>query len=656
MTSITSRAAARQAVRSQYYFVANEEEAFSVFGRQEVQDVNRIRQVTDVSFLILFVLVLIGMLVLEMDAVTYGNVKRLSEPIDFRGKLCGYDEEVKDKPLGFHPNPLNDMVVCVSFCPKTAGDGNFTLPDGPMGKFYTRPAYPTSQIFGQQCLPLDLSLARLIISVKSVQTEVYKALGIIFTASDVVLLVLVVPFVTSLIYIIALYNIPTAATTLAFTIAAVSLALIGFLTDLDIEVMKNIPLFEETHPLMLAMHPYFRTGCYIGSFIFFVTLAMSIPAMTRAQHVFRECMAAVLDPNVLVTIFASIFLSILRIMFILHVCQRLALLMSIVTPVEVKLQLFGEAHYVRRSAWSPFFLRGVFFYVFATFWILETMSFGNKYITAQVLCQNYFYLRARNAQGQEIRRGKEAPIYYALYSLFRFHLGSVAYAALLSFPCRLLRAFISIFVPDRPNLQNSLNQQFRIAYYLFWPLIQLDLRFLRFFKDSVLIMLALKGDKYMHSARRVEGLLNRSRGKIPHLDKFTSRIDGFLNISVGLTSLIWAFFLYREPRHGRYHQVEHLTMKESIRDVFVSPEHSPLLALPVLLFFGLWVGNGMLHLVTISSNTLTVCYCIDVEMAGGTETDALYAPANLKLVYKDLGGGESERELAMLMANNAMMQ
>ena len=62
-----------------------------------------------------------------------------------------------------------------------------------------------------------------------------------------------------------------------------------------------------------------------------------------------------------------------------------------------------------------------------------------------------------------------------------------------------------------------------IAFYLFWPLIQIDLYILRFYKDSVLVMLALKGFKYMDSARRVEGLLNRSRGKIPHLTKFTSR-------------------------------------------------------------------------------------------------------------------------------------
>lgn len=53
----------------------------------------------------------------------------------------------------------------------------------------------------------------------------------------------------------------------------------------------------------------------------------------------------------------------------------------------------------------------------------------------------------------------------------------------------------------------------------------------------------------------------------------------------------------------------------------------------------------------MAAEALTVCYCIDVEMVGGTETDALYVPASLKGVYKDLGGGESERERAELIAD-----
>jgi len=223
----------------------------------------------------------------------------------------------------------------------------------------------------------------------------------------------------------------------------------------------------------------------------------------------------------------------------------------------------------------------------------------------------------------------------------------------LAFPCRTVRFLIGIFVPDRPNLQNSLNQQYRIAYYLFWPLIQLDIYFLRFFKDDVWVMLPLKGYKYMDAARRAEGLMNRSRGKIPNLTKFTGRIDTFLNLSVGLTTFFWTFFLYREPRHGRYHEVQHISGKESLEGLWETPEHSPLLALPIIFAFGFWVGNGMLHVVGMASKSLTMCYCIDVEMVGGTETDALYVPATLKDVYKDLGGGESERELSEMLAHEA---
>lgn len=423
--------------------------------------------------------------------------------------------------------------------------------------------------------------------------------------------------------------------------------------DLDMDVLRNIPLYEETHPVMMLLQPYIRNGCYIGALVYLVVLLHSIQTMKRSQAVFIECMSAVIHKNVLVSVFGSIVVNIIRILFIMHVAKHAALLMSIVNPVAVSLEILGEKHSVHRQAWSPFFLRGVVFYAFGTYWILEFLACANKYVTSQIICQNYFRLKARNVNGQELTHGIKNPAWYAVYSLCRYHLGSAAYAGLLSGPCLLLKQCINIFVPDRPNLQNSPNQQYRMAYYLFWPLIQLDIILLRFFKDSVWVMLPLKGYKYMDAARRTEGLLNRSRGKIPNLTKFTGRTEVFLEICVGLTTMFWSFFFFREPRHGRYHEVQHLSGDEALASLFVNPEHSPIIALPVMFAFGLWVGKGTLHLVTMASNTLTVCYCIDVEMAGGTETDALYLPQTLKDVYKDLGGGESERELSELIEQAA---
>lgn len=249
-----------------------------------------------------------------------------------------------------------------------------------------------------------------------------------------------------------------------------------------------------------------------------------------------------------------------------------------------------------------------------------------------------------------MREKAKSPLAYALWSLVRYHLGSVAYAALLATPTRITRFIIHIFVPDRPNLQNSIHRLDRIAYYLFWPLIQFDLHFLRFFQDTVWVILPLKGYCYMDAARRSEGLINRARGKIPNLTKFTRTLDSFMNLSVGLNTMVWAYMFYRQPFHGHYHQVEHLHTSEALGGLFVTPAHSPLLVLPMIFTFGLWVGGGMLHLIGMASDTLTVCYCIDVEMAGGTETDALYVPKGLAHIYKDLGGGESERELAEMIA------
>lgn len=63
--------------------------------------------------------------------------------------------------------------------------------------------------------------------------------------------------------------------------------------------------------------------------------------------------------------------------------------------------------------------------------------------------------------------------------------------------------------------------------------------------------------------------------------------------------------------------MQHINAREAAGGLFITPQHSPLLALPVMLAFGLWVANGMLHLIGMASESLTICYCIDVEMAGG---------------------------------------
>jgi len=158
----------------------------------------------------------------------------------------------------------------------------------------------------------------------------------------------------------------------------------------------------------------------------------------------------------------------------------------------------------------------------------------------------------------------------------------------------------------------------------------------------------------MDSARRAEGLLNRSRGKIPNLANKTRPLIFFILQAVGVTAVKWTFFLFREPRFGKYNHVQTVKSNEAMANLLEVPAHSPALILPVVYFYGLWIAQGILHLTTMACETLTVCYCIDVEMAGGTETDALYVSRGLREVYMDMGGGESERELANAMAQGAV--
>jgi len=62
-----------------------------------------------------------------------GNPRRLINSIDYDGRICGYDEEVKDKPVGYYM--LNKSIVCVKECPTTNDVGTYYCQDNVIGSY-----------------------------------------------------------------------------------------------------------------------------------------------------------------------------------------------------------------------------------------------------------------------------------------------------------------------------------------------------------------------------------------------------------------------------------------------------------------------------------------------------------------------------------------
>jgi len=342
-----------------------------------------------------------------------------------------------------------------------------------------------------------------------------------------------------------------------------------------------------------------------------------------------------------------------KMVIILSCSYHAALMMSVLREVDVEIVLFGQHERVKRTTEDPTYLRALGFYALTAYWLLEFVTCISKYIAAQLFCAHYFQLPSVAPGTTEETKDMTQAIPYSIYSV-GYHLGSLALGAFLQLPLRTVRTVLRLFLPDRPNLGRSNSPIDRVIYHVFYPIIQLDLHLLRFFSDATYVMIALKGYSFFSAARRAEGLLNRSRGKIPNLTKFTYLVDLFLNTAMGFLAVVWTFFFFREPRaHGFLGYSDVLDMGGAVNNLVKAPAHSAILAMPVMFAFGLWIGQGMMHILTMSSETLTMCYCIDVEMAGGTETDALYVPPQLATMYKDMGGSESEREMAQAMQGMA---
>ena len=78
----------------------------------------RKRKCTDLSFLIIFILINIGLVYLSYSVINDGAPVRLSRGYDFRGAVCGQGGLIH-LPYMYWPNPsVIDFSLCIDTCPK----------------------------------------------------------------------------------------------------------------------------------------------------------------------------------------------------------------------------------------------------------------------------------------------------------------------------------------------------------------------------------------------------------------------------------------------------------------------------------------------------------------------------------------------------------
>lgn len=63
----------------------------------------------------------------ESEVLHRGNPVRLTHEVDYAGRICGYDSEVKDRPNGYYM--ATGAVVCVKHCPKKTDYSEFVCFD-----------------------------------------------------------------------------------------------------------------------------------------------------------------------------------------------------------------------------------------------------------------------------------------------------------------------------------------------------------------------------------------------------------------------------------------------------------------------------------------------------------------------------------------------
>ncbi|CEL93416.1 unnamed protein product [Vitrella brassicaformis CCMP3155] len=647
-----------------YQYLISEDEAFSVFGRQEVDGLATRRRCTDVFGLFILAGAVLFALFIFGEAQQYGNPHRLFYPTDFNGAMCGLDPDVSDKPYGYFPNPLmSDIRVCVKECPNGAEGLTFTVPDGPMAKLYTHHSYASVLGINYNCLPMDHDIAGEAVTYGSLQQELYHAWATVFSNPQLLAAVLSTSLLLGAVAIMAIRAMPTVTAIGCVVVGCGLLFYLAYLIHVDQRRFAKDIVFEKAHFYSLQLAPLLKYGLAVLGLVVLVVSMRSLRYRAELFRIFRGTIGYVAKSPLLLVL--VLVLSVTELFLIVQWAQVAVLLMGVRSPRSTEVELFGEIETVKTMSFSAVFLLYFILWSFLLVWALEFLAACVKFVAASVLCANYFRLpphllhTARTAGTASIAAGRStaAPSLISGYGgedvkprgglltpdgtinigsealqgmlNLRFHLGTLAFGSLLNLPVRVLRYILTPLIPA--EFDPSESQTHRVLYYVLMPLIALETRVMRYFTDSAYVMVALLGYPYMQAALRIEALLNRNFGKIPHLSSDKIPVAQILNFIIAVVVIFLAYITFRAPGADEFTVVHYLLGIET--SLHSRAHHSPVMSLPLVLVLSLWVSNAFLLLLGTSADTLTTCYCIDVEMAGGTETDALYCPSSLAQVF-----------------------
>jgi len=548
--------------------------------------------------LLLFVAFWCGMLAVEINGYVNGSPAKFAWIYDVQGQVCGQVNR-SGYSYAYWPNPSNvNSAYCVQACPSTyAADAGCYPGTATLGSCV---AYPSQLVFGTMCAPQSTTNVTGFSSVTSAISangigsafqDVSKAwqveLGMAFFAFGVgFLFMILMKYCAGVV----------AWTSILFTIG--SFILMGvYCYQAYTDYQSGVLVGSSSN--MYAMLAFSIIGfVFAGLTILFAIcmfqrIRLAIAVIKTAAEFVGDCMGIVFVPTVYFFVLACFFVLWLSAQIFIFSCGNFSYNGSPFASVQITQSIQYSSIY----------------HFFGLLWTCAFFGACCQFIVASTACVWYF---SPVENGNKVM---SSPISTSIFRLFRYHVGSMAFGALVLSIVQFIR-WVVAYLQRKADVENA-NFAVKCVACCIDCILACVERFIMFLNKNAYIQVALSGKSFCSAAWAAFQLILRNALRFT---AFESIVDVFLSLgilTIAMTPAVTGYIIMTKSTY------------------FTSMLSSPLIPTTIIFIWGYVVGASFMNVYASSASAILQCFIIDEEMcgggdAGGSQFMAQHCPESLK--------------------------
>lgn len=619
------------------------------------------RGFTDCFFFILLIINWIVTTGIGMAALGYlptpylkpGNYRRLTNALDYDGRLCGYDTKENKQYAYFLPD---QTITCVSSCPIVTDFFSFICTDDVQDKANSEIYWGVYYFVSRKCmfkLKSDMILNRCVpqstpqeliagatqaaaiagLPLPASATSFAKAMGDTgFTYFNSLMGDLM-----TLRYEIACFGMGASAMfgflylyllripgILFILIWSVLLSVMGLFVALAVLMFfmskrwVNDGIHSKDEILMLEIVTYIS---YVLAGLYFCFLIVMRNRIKLAIGIIKEAARALASMPILIVmpIGQTVGLAIFLVPFVIY-AAFLATSGDFVTYSASYTDSLGLEHKYQYKAfvYDDNTKYSFLYLIFSWFWTSEFLIAVGQLITSLSFVAWYF-----NRDKSKI---SNRTFLWACRTVIFYHLGSASFGALLIAVVRTIKIVLSYIEKKAKKSKNKITEYLmKVLQCCLWCMEKI----IKFLNKNAYIHVAIYGDSFCKSARRAFFLILRNVLRVAAVSMVSSFVLFLGKLFVPAVT-VFSFYVYLDYYHDQYQ---------------ISGVIGPMIFVSIIAFF---ISSMFSEVFEMGIDTILFCYVADEEMFKPEER---FAESSLSSTIKTTNAGAA-RQIKVIPTNN----